>query len=204
MTERLLTVRDVAELVGLSTESVLRRWRAGEIPGFRLSSNVLRFDPSEIEHWLEDLQATRKAEGMTQPTGRCERIDHEAEGAPRMRPSGTRLHSPSAPRALRGALPSLSCVGPAVAWEYLPRNPAKGTGRNPAPPVIERTVLEPGDVDRLAGEMRSPFDVAVIVSAWCYLRPLSFSRSSVTTLATDCSTFEAPRPHVHVAPSPCP
>jgi integrase len=59
----------------------------------------------------------------------------------------------------------------AVAWEYLPRNPAKSTGRNPAPPVIERSVLEPDDVDRLAGEMRSPFDVAVLVGAWCFLRP---------------------------------
>jgi hypothetical protein len=34
MTERLLTAREVAELVRLSPESVLRRWRDGEIPGF--------------------------------------------------------------------------------------------------------------------------------------------------------------------------
>lgn len=34
MTERLLTAREVGELLGLSTESVLRRWRAGEIPAF--------------------------------------------------------------------------------------------------------------------------------------------------------------------------
>ena len=53
MSERLLTARQVGELVGLSTETVLRRWRAGEIPGFRLASNVLRFDPAEIEAWLE-------------------------------------------------------------------------------------------------------------------------------------------------------
>ena len=53
MTERLLTAREVGELVGLSTESVLRRWRAGEIPGFRIASNVLRFDPAEIDQWLQ-------------------------------------------------------------------------------------------------------------------------------------------------------
>jgi predicted DNA-binding transcriptional regulator AlpA len=53
MTERLLTAREVGELVGLSTESILRRWRSGEIPGFRLASNVLRFDPGEVEAWLE-------------------------------------------------------------------------------------------------------------------------------------------------------
>ena len=50
MSERLLTAREV---VGLSTESVLHRWRAGEIPGFRIASNVLRFDPAEVEAWRE-------------------------------------------------------------------------------------------------------------------------------------------------------
>jgi predicted DNA-binding transcriptional regulator AlpA len=60
MSERLLTAREVGELVGLSTESVLRRWRAGEIPGFRIASNVLRFDPAEIEAWLERCREPRK------------------------------------------------------------------------------------------------------------------------------------------------
>jgi integrase len=32
-------------------------------------------------------------------------------------------------------------------------------------------VLEPADVDKLAAEMRSPYDVAVVVGAWCFLRP---------------------------------
>ena len=50
---RLLTTREVAEMLGLSPETVLRRWRAGEIPGFRLASNVLRFDADEIDAWLE-------------------------------------------------------------------------------------------------------------------------------------------------------
>lgn len=53
MSHRLLTTRDVAEFVGLSPEAVLRRWRAGEIPGFRLASNVLRFDEVEIAAWLD-------------------------------------------------------------------------------------------------------------------------------------------------------
>ncbi len=51
--EPLLTAREVADLLGLSIASVLRRWRAGEIPGFRLSSNVLRFRESEINAYLE-------------------------------------------------------------------------------------------------------------------------------------------------------
>ena len=54
MTDRLLTTREVGEMLGLSSETVLRRWRAGELPGFRLGSNVLRFRQSEIEAWLEE------------------------------------------------------------------------------------------------------------------------------------------------------
>lgn len=53
MSDRLLTTRQVAEWLGFSPETVLRRYRAGEIPGIRLGSNVLRFRESEIEAWLE-------------------------------------------------------------------------------------------------------------------------------------------------------
>jgi excisionase family DNA binding protein len=53
MSECLLTTHEVAEMLGLSSEAVLRRWRAGELPGFRLSSKVLRFRQSELIAWLE-------------------------------------------------------------------------------------------------------------------------------------------------------
>jgi predicted DNA-binding transcriptional regulator AlpA len=32
---------------------VLRKWRAGELPGYRLASNVLRFSAAELDEWLE-------------------------------------------------------------------------------------------------------------------------------------------------------
>ncbi len=53
MAERLLTTRDVAELLGLSSEAVLRRWRDGQLPGYRLSTKVLRFRESDVVGWLE-------------------------------------------------------------------------------------------------------------------------------------------------------
>jgi excisionase family DNA binding protein len=53
VTDRLLTTRQVAEWLGFSPETVLRRYRAGELPGIRLASNVLRFRESEVEAWLE-------------------------------------------------------------------------------------------------------------------------------------------------------
>jgi excisionase family DNA binding protein len=52
-TQPLLTTRQVAELLAVSSATVLRRWRAGEIPGYRLGSNVLRFSAVDVEAWLE-------------------------------------------------------------------------------------------------------------------------------------------------------
>ena len=68
MTDRLLAAREVAERIGLSTETVLRRWRAGEIPGFRISSNVLRFRESEVDAWLEGLHVRAGAGGEAPAT----------------------------------------------------------------------------------------------------------------------------------------
>ena len=53
MSDRLLTTRQVADRLGLSPETVLRRWRRGDLPGYRISGNALRFDPDELEAWLQ-------------------------------------------------------------------------------------------------------------------------------------------------------
>jgi excisionase family DNA binding protein len=51
---RLLRTRDVAEILDVSCETVLRWHRSGKLPGGRrLGSNVLRFDSGEIEAWVE-------------------------------------------------------------------------------------------------------------------------------------------------------
>jgi excisionase family DNA binding protein len=51
---RLLTTRDVAGRLGVSTETVLRWHRSGRLPGgYRLATGVLRFDPVELERWLD-------------------------------------------------------------------------------------------------------------------------------------------------------
>ena len=57
MTERLLKARDVAELLGLEVATVVDRFQAGDLPGFRLygrKGGPLRFRASEIEAWLEE------------------------------------------------------------------------------------------------------------------------------------------------------
>ena len=63
--ERLLTTREVATFLGVSPETVLRRWRAGELPGYQLASNVLRFRESEIEAWLEGTRLDRTLVSVT-------------------------------------------------------------------------------------------------------------------------------------------
>jgi excisionase family DNA binding protein len=67
VTERLLTTRELAEMLALSPETVLRRWRAGELPGFRLAPNVLRFRLAEIETWLEGQRNGPGAGGEVAP-----------------------------------------------------------------------------------------------------------------------------------------
>jgi excisionase family DNA binding protein len=50
--ERLLTAREVAELLGVSAATVLDRWQAGQLPGFRLwgsERGPVRFRQSELE-----------------------------------------------------------------------------------------------------------------------------------------------------------
>lgn len=53
---RLLKARDVAELLGLEMATVLDRFEAGDIPGYRLygrKGGPVRFRESEIHEWLE-------------------------------------------------------------------------------------------------------------------------------------------------------
>jgi excisionase family DNA binding protein len=53
MTRRLLRTVEVAERLGVSTETVLRWYRSGKLPGGRrLASNVLRFEADELEAWI--------------------------------------------------------------------------------------------------------------------------------------------------------
>jgi excisionase family DNA binding protein len=57
MSDRLLRTRDVADILDVSVETVLRWHRSGKLPGgHRLASNVLRFRESELEAWLHGVR----------------------------------------------------------------------------------------------------------------------------------------------------
>jgi excisionase family DNA binding protein len=53
VSDRLLTAREVGDRLAVLPETALRWWRSGELPGFRLASNCLRFAEADVEAWLE-------------------------------------------------------------------------------------------------------------------------------------------------------
>ena len=48
----LLTAREVAELIGVSSETILRWTRRGDLPAVRLPSGGLRYRKDDLEQWL--------------------------------------------------------------------------------------------------------------------------------------------------------
>jgi excisionase family DNA binding protein len=59
--EAFLSTAAVAARLGLSPESVLRRFRRGELTGYRLASNVLRFRAADLDAYLEARRETNAA-----------------------------------------------------------------------------------------------------------------------------------------------
>jgi excisionase family DNA binding protein len=51
---RLLTAREVAEQLAVSTGALLRWTRAGRIPAVKLPSGAVRYRPEAIEAWLAE------------------------------------------------------------------------------------------------------------------------------------------------------
>lgn len=52
MNERLVSARELADWLGMSTAWVLDKWEAGALPGFKIGRAV-RFRESEVAAWLE-------------------------------------------------------------------------------------------------------------------------------------------------------
>ena len=51
MTERLLTVRDVASILGISEKEVLDLAEDGKLPAYKIGGVYLRFNPGQIEEY---------------------------------------------------------------------------------------------------------------------------------------------------------
>ena len=72
MTGRLITTREVAEHLGVSTATVLRWHRAGRLRGYRLAAGVLRFREDEIEAWIAARACDRPVIALGSEQRECE------------------------------------------------------------------------------------------------------------------------------------
>ena len=50
----LLAAREVADLLGVSAETILRWTRSGVIPAIRLPGGAIRFREDDLHQWLAD------------------------------------------------------------------------------------------------------------------------------------------------------
>jgi excisionase family DNA binding protein len=62
MAERLLTVDDIAQLIGMRADYVYALARRGEIPHLRFGRTV-RFRNESIERWLQEQESSRNGHG---------------------------------------------------------------------------------------------------------------------------------------------
>lgn len=76
--ERLLTAREVAGLLGISSHTVLDWFEADVLPGFRLHGRVVRFRESELVAWVD---AQRSQPAAAQPRLAVVSIRRGGEGA---------------------------------------------------------------------------------------------------------------------------
>jgi excisionase family DNA binding protein len=54
MTGQLLTARQVAELLGVSAETILRWTRRGDLSAIRLPGGAMRYREDALDRWLTD------------------------------------------------------------------------------------------------------------------------------------------------------
>lgn len=52
MSAPMLTAREVAELLGVSAETILRWYRRGEIPAVKLPGGAIRFREDVLDAWI--------------------------------------------------------------------------------------------------------------------------------------------------------
>jgi excisionase family DNA binding protein len=73
----LLTARAVADLLGVSTETVLRWSRCGSLPSLCLPGRAIRFRQDDLDAWLEQ---RRRPRGRSSPTPRHADMRHDRPG----------------------------------------------------------------------------------------------------------------------------
>ena len=81
MVQKLLTAREVGERLSVSTETVLRWSRRGDLPGFRLPGGALRYREVDLDEWLVE-RATPGRGVSSNPTSAAQAIRYLASSNP--------------------------------------------------------------------------------------------------------------------------
>jgi excisionase family DNA binding protein len=76
------TAREVADLIGVSTETVLRWTRRGELTGYRLPGGALRFREHEVEAWLEERATAPRGRSHPTPLAAAHAVPYPASPNP--------------------------------------------------------------------------------------------------------------------------
>ena len=74
MTGPLRTAREVADMLGISSETVLRWVRRGLLPAIRLPGGAIRFREGDIEAWLEERATPRRGSANHPVQGAAQRL----------------------------------------------------------------------------------------------------------------------------------
>jgi excisionase family DNA binding protein len=69
VTGQLLTARDLASILAVSTETILRWTRRGDLPAYRLPGGAMRYRDSDLEVWLAERATTGRGD-VSHPAGR--------------------------------------------------------------------------------------------------------------------------------------
>jgi excisionase family DNA binding protein len=67
MSGQLLTARELAGVLAVSTETVLRWTRRGEVPAIRLPGGAIRYREDDLEAWLQKRATTGREEVSATP-----------------------------------------------------------------------------------------------------------------------------------------
>jgi excisionase family DNA binding protein len=79
---QLLTAREVAGMLGVSTETALRWVRRGELPAIRLPGGAIRFREDEVEGWLQERATTSRGKCHPTPLAAAPQVSYLASPNP--------------------------------------------------------------------------------------------------------------------------
>lgn len=74
MEEKLLTIRDVSQILSISEREVMDLAQSGVLPAYKIGGVYIRFKPQQVEEYKKDSRSTLKDAPQLEAYGLKERI----------------------------------------------------------------------------------------------------------------------------------